>query len=82
MRLPLAAAMLAAATPVFADTTSGTVVAFDRKANVVVMDDKTIWQLAEKTAVTEELEAGDAVRITFTSLGDDGIASVDAVEKL
>ena len=83
MRYLLAfAAFAALATPALADSTTGTVVAFDRVANVVVMEDKTIWQLSAETVVPEGLVAGDTITITFTSLGDDGVKSVDVIEKL
>ena len=76
------AAFAALVTPAFADTTTGVVVAFDRKANVLVMDDKTIWQLSKDTVVPDGLLAGDTVKITFTSTGDDGVKSVDQLEKM
>lgn len=83
MRNLLAAAIvMAAATPVFADFTQGTVLAYDRVAHVIVMDDKTVWTLSEETVVPEGLEAGDLVKIEFTGAGDDGIASVEAIERL
>jgi hypothetical protein len=83
MRYLLAfAAFAALATPALADTTTGTIVAFDRVANVIVMEDKTIWQLSADTVVPEGLLAGDSITITFTSLGDDGVKSVDKLEKM
>lgn len=77
----LSAALLLTALPALADTTTGTILAFDRQADVIVMTDKTIWQLNPKTLIPADLAAGDTVKITFTSLGDDGVASVDALEK-
>ena len=47
MRTILAAAFLAAATPAMADTTAGTVFAFDTKTMTLVMEDRTIWQLGK-----------------------------------
>jgi hypothetical protein len=83
MRLLLAIAAFAAlASPALADTTTGTVLAFDRKANVLVMEDKTIWKLTSETVIPDDLVAGENVRITYTSLGDDGIKSVDKLERL
>ena len=83
MRLLLAIAAFAAlASPALADTTTGTVLAFDRKANVLIMEDKTIWKLTSETVIPDGLVAGENVRITYTSLGDDGIKSVDKLERL
>ena len=81
MRKLLAVAFLAAATPAFADTTTGIIVAFDRQADVIVMDDKTIWQLSPTTLIPADLAAGDTITIEFTSAGDDGVRSVDALVK-
>ena len=75
------AALLLLAGPALADTTSGTILAFDRQADVLIMTDKTVWQLSPKTLIPADLAAGDTVTISFTSLGDDGVASVDSLEK-
>lgn len=75
-------AILVVATPVIADTTTGTVLAFDRQADVIVMTDKTVWQLNPSTLIPADLAAGDAIKMTFTSFGDDGVKSVDTLEKL
>lgn len=79
MRILIAAALLAAATPALADTANGTVFAYDAKANILVLDDKTIWQLGANTIVPDMLTPGDKIIIDFTSAGDDGIASVEKI---
>lgn len=81
MRMLLAAALLAVATPVLADQTTGTVLAFDREAGVVIMADKTVWQLGAETRIPADLVAGDVITIDFTSAGDDGVRSVEALIK-
>lgn len=81
MRTLLAAAILAVATPALADTTTGTVLAFDRQADIIVMGDKTIWKLNPDTLIPADLAAGDTITIEFTSTGDDGVKSVDALVK-
>ena len=81
MRILLAAALLAAATPALADSTTGVILAFDRQADVIVMEDKTIWQLNPTTLIPADLAAGDRITIEFTSAGDDGVRSVDALVK-
>ena len=75
------AAFLLLAGPALADTTTGTILAFDRQADVLIMTDKTVWQLSPNTMIPADLAAGDMVKITFTSFGDDGVASVDSLEK-
>ena len=79
MRILFAAALLAAATPALADTTAGTVFAYDAKTGVLVMEDKTIWHLGADTIRPEDLADGDKVVIDFTSAGDDGVASIEAI---
>ena len=76
------AALVALASPVLADETTGTIVAFDRKANIIVMEDKTVWRLSDNTTVPEDLAAGDTIKITFTSSGDEGVKSVDQLERM
>lgn len=83
MRYLLALAAFAAlASPALADETTGKIVAFDRKANVLVMEDKTIWKLSDQTVIPEDLAAGETIKITFTSAGDDGVKSVDQLERM
>lgn len=70
------------ATPVLADTTSGTVLAYDRVAKILIMEDKTIWRLSDTTVIPENLVAGDTIKITFTSGGDEGVRSVNVLERI
>lgn len=79
MRTLLALAFLAVATPVVADTASGTVLSYDKQLNLLILDDKTIWQLGDDTIVPPSLITGDRIVIDFTSAGDDGVASVESV---
>ena len=80
MRSLIAAALLAVtAVPAFADSTQGTVLAFDRVANVIVLEDKTVWSLETLKIVPEGLKAGDMVEINFTSNADNGWGRINAV---
>ncbi|MBS0125593.1 hypothetical protein [Thetidibacter halocola] len=79
--LPLAVIAALAASPVLADETSGTVLAFDRVAHVIVLSDNTIWQLAADQAVPENLVAGEKVTIVFTSAGENGVAKIDSLTR-
>lgn len=68
------------ATPALADTTSGVVLAYDRVDQVLVLDDKTIWDLAPaKDIVPEGLRAGDEVTIDYVSAGDSGVGKINAI---
>lgn len=76
----IAALIVASVTPAFADSTSGTVVAFDRKANVLVMDDKTVWSLETLASVPEGLKSGDVITIQYTSNADNGWGKINAIQ--
>ena len=87
MRTVIAMAILGvmAASPAFADSTTGTVAAFDRVDHILVLNDKTIWDLSPVVdLVPENLKSGDMIKITYTSAGDNGwgkVDSISAVEK-
>lgn len=72
-------AVLVSATPALADSTAGRVIAYDRVAQRLVMEDQTVFSLGETTQVPEVLSAGDQVRIEFTSPGEDGIGEIVSV---
>lgn len=77
-----AAALIAAslAAPAFAGETDGTIVAYDRVAKVVVLDDMTIYSLQEGGyQAPAELSAGDEVTVDFVSTGEDGIDNISAI---
>lgn len=79
MRALLIALPLVLATPALADETSGTILAFDRAAKVIVLDDKTIWPIGDKTEVSDDLVAGDKVTILYVGGGDSGVASITSI---
>ena len=79
--LTAAALVFASAVPAFADEVKGTILAYDRVANVIVLDDKTVWNLDTLGDTPLELLAGDIVLIVFTTAGDNGVAKIVAVEK-
>ena len=81
MRILLSTALvLAAALPAFADETKGEIQAFDRFARIIVMKDKTVWQLAADTPAPEGLKAGDVVKIEYKTLGEDGLDKITSIE--
>ncbi len=67
-----ALALTALSAPAFADETTGTIVAYDRLSNVLVLTDKSVWILDAKTLVPADLKAGDEITLTFMSDGDSG----------
>ena len=80
MRTALIAALLsAAAFPALADSVSGEVLAFDRVANLIVLDDKTVWSLETLADTPEELAAGKIVTIEYTSNADNGWQKLNSV---
>jgi len=80
MRTLLTAALaLAAAFPAFADETQGVVVAYDRVAHILVLDDMTIWTLDPALALPDGLAAGDGVTIVYEGKADDGIGAIASV---
>lgn len=73
------AALVAA--PALADTVTDTVLAFDRQAKIIVLEDKTVFTLVEGDAAAPDgLKAGDVVTITFESLGEDGYGVIEMIE--
>jgi len=82
MRLFSAIAILVSslATPALADSTGGVVVAYDRVDHVLVLDDRTVWDLKPAgDLVPEGLSAGDAVAIEYDSAGDSGVGKITAI---
>jgi hypothetical protein len=83
MRILLASALLAVATPVFADETTGTVLAFDRVAGVIVLTDRTVYSLdLLGSNPVEDMVAGDKVVIDFESAGENGIGKINSITRV
>lgn len=76
------AALALLAGPALADSTTGTILAFDRVSLILVMEDMTVWQISADAKKPDDLVAGDTVKITYTSAGDNGVASVQSLERL
>ncbi|MCB2136775.1 MAG: hypothetical protein KDE08_12665 [Rhodobacteraceae bacterium] len=79
MRALLFACSLLLACPALADETTGTILAFDRVAKIIVLDDKTIWPLGDKTELSPDLVAGDTVTILYVGGGDTGVAGITSI---
>ena len=83
MRSVLLAALLAVpALPAAADEVTGEILAYDRLANVLIMRDKTVWQLGSDVAVPSDLAAGDRVRIVYETAGEDGLTKIDSLDRV
>ncbi|MFD0979852.1 hypothetical protein [Tropicimonas aquimaris] len=82
MRLLLASALATLSVlPAAADETEGLILAYDRVASILVLEDLTVWPLAANLAVPEDLQAGDRVSIDFRSDGENGVAAVNALTR-
>lgn len=78
----LAALLVTAPQAAKLDSTDGTVLAFDRKANTLVLTDKTVWSLElMQSEVPSELQAGDRVEINYES-DEDGISAISDIKIL
>ena len=65
------------------DIVEGTILAFDRKANVLVFTDKTVWPLEKlESPAPASLNAGDRVRIQYDSNEDDGVTAIHSITSL
>lgn len=79
-KLAFAFAALFVATPALADSVTGTVLAFDRVAQIIVLKDKTVWSLKDVGgSIPDGLEAGDRVTFEFVSAGDSGVGKVNSI---
>jgi hypothetical protein len=65
----------------FADSVVGKILAYDRVATIIVMDDKTVWtREGTTTDVPPELKAGDKVTIDYETAGEDGITKISSLK--
>lgn len=70
------------ALPAIADEVTGEILAYDRLANLVVMRDRTVFELGTELMVPADLQSGDRVRIVYESAGEDGITAIDSLERV
>jgi hypothetical protein len=75
--------LLAAASRAGADdVTQGTILALDRKARLLVMQDRTIWSLElMKSEISASLAAGDRVEISYES-DEEGVGEIKSIKLL
>lgn len=70
------------APPALADQTEGLILSFDRVDRIIVLTDKTVWELPEELETPPDLGRGDRVLIDFDSAGEDGLTAIEAIERL
>ena len=82
--LLIAPVLLLMSALVFAqDITNGTILAFDRQANVIVFTDKTVWHLEKlESAVPGNLKAGERIDNNYESNEDEGVTVIHSVKVL
>lgn len=79
---PPAAAVESSSVNEALDVSEGTVIALDRKANVLVLKDRTVWALELlESPVPAGLENGDRVRIEYQS-DEEGISAIRRIDVL
>jgi hypothetical protein len=81
-RFILAALAASIAVPALADQTEGVVEAYDRVSHVIVLTDKTVWQMPGDLSVPADMGRGDRVLIEFTSAGENGITGIRGLTRL
>ncbi len=83
-RIGLAAAfLLLASVSVEADSTTGKIIAFDRLNNVLVLEDRTVWQIVPADLpLPADLRAGNTVKIEFHTNGDNGVDRIISISRL
>lgn len=74
-------AALLLATSAQADEVTGDVLAFDRVAGVIVMEDKSVFTLPNPDVIPVDLQAGETVTIVFKTDGDNGLTSVQSITR-
>ena len=61
------------------DVSDGTVLAYDRRAKLLVMTDRTVWALeALKSPLPADLAAGSRVRIEYES-DEEGVSAINSI---
>jgi hypothetical protein len=74
-------AVLLLATSAQADEVTGDVLAFDRVASVIVMEDKSVFTVPNPEVIPADLQAGETVTIVFKTEGENGLTSVQSITR-
>ena len=63
------------------DMIQGTILAYDRKANVLVFNDRSVFPLEKlQGSPPPDLKAGDRVEISYDSNEDDGVTAIFSIK--
>jgi len=83
IRISMGAALaLFTALPILADETEGHVLAYDREAGIIILTDKTVWEVPGDIALPENLGMGDRVLFEYETAGEDGMTRINGVTRL
>ena len=77
-------AVLLAAAPAAAasDVTQGNILALDRKARLLVLEDRTVWSLETlKSELATDLKAGDRIEIVYEA-NEDGVGTIRTITRI
>lgn len=77
----LALLVAGSAAPSLADETTGLILAYDRQANILILTDKTVWELPGELAVPADLGHGDRVILAYESAGEDGLTAITELKR-
>ena len=73
-------AIVLSAVPAIADSVTGTVVAYDRVANRLVLSDNSVYSFDPAgVEMPDSLTAGDEVEIDFESSEEEGIEQINSI---
>ena len=71
--------LIAASTAGAQEITQGTILALDRKARLLVLEDRTVWALElMKSAIDAAIEAGDHIEISY-ELDEEGVSAINHI---
>ena len=78
----IAMLLIAAPTAGALDVTQGNILALDRKARLLVLQDRTVWSLElMKSEVDAKLKSGDRVEISYES-DEEGVGEIKSIVML
>lgn len=79
--LTSAALLAVSAGSSYADSFNGSVIAFDRKAQVIVMDDKSVFNFeGQDIQIPDGLKAGNKIEIEGEGEGEDGYGNLTSIK--
>lgn len=82
LSLAVVSILLITTTHAAADVTQGTILALDRKARLLVLEDRTAWSLElMKSDIAADLKAGDRVEIVYES-DEEGIGEIKSIKPI